>query len=961
MRKPRVKILAACLAVLVCAARSAHADEPASPPSTYVQEEWTSDELPELPVKAIVQTRDGYLWMAAWGGLIRFDGLRFTRFQDAGDDLPLTDCSSMLEDRQGNLWIGTVGGGLLRYRDGRFTRWTKERGLGSDIVHALLEDRVGTLWIGTSGGLNRLRDGRLSLLALRDGLPADLVTSLAAGARGEIWVGTGNGLARWQQGRFTAVPDSAGPPVRSIERLAVDRSGTLWIGTAFGLYRLAPSASSLTPEGPMTGKQLAAVSSFLEDRSGRMWVGGETLRLWHEGRWQPLAAESLEGKSGAALLEDDEGGLWFKLRDRLVRLHRQPGFEKLSEDLWDGGTVRAMVEDRRGDLWIATGKGLARRSQAGVEHFTTRQGLADANVLSLFEDRDGVLWIGTHSGLSSRLPDGRIRPLGAGPELRAVVLSIAQDDEGALWAGAWGGVYRIAGERIEHIKQAQGLADDQVTIVRRGGAGEMWIGTTRGLSRFVRGRLTSFPGQRELAGTYIQDLAYDPDGTLWIGSKGRGLLRLRRGRLTRFTARAGLPDNEVGAIVDDGRGSLWLSCRRGNFGVSRRALEAQADGRLRRFSGKLYDKSNAYVLLRSRDGRLWFGDDDGVVGMDPTMESRVPRVAVEELLANGALVGRGPASALPPETRRLEIRYTAISFTEPQNVHFRYRLEGFDPQWVEAGGERIATYTNLPPGRYKFRLSGASGTGPWTRKEAAVAFAIAPHFYQTGWFFAVVAAVVLGSVWGAYRLRVAHLEARSAVLEERNRLAGEVHDTLAQDLVGMVRFLDRAETEAPEPLREQLRRIREVARASLAEARRAIRALHSDGGETPELLPALREAVERAAAPYGATVEVRPVGLPRRLPWEIEGALLRIASEASVNAARHGEARRIEIEIVFAAQAAALTIADNGSGFDTTLRKPGSVGLLVMRERTERLGGSFAVDSRPGEGTRIRAEVPLAS
>ncbi len=958
MRKHRAKTLAACLAVLMCAARAALADGPNTPAFTYVQQEWTSDELPELPVNAIVQTRDGYLWMATWGGLLRFDGLRFTRFLDAGDELPLTDCSAVLEDRQGNLWIGTRGAGLLRYRDGRFTRWTKERGLGSNVVGSLLEDREGNLWIGTSGGLNRLRDGKLSLLTVRDGLPADVITSLAAGARGEIWVATGNGLARWQQDRFTAVPESAGPPVRTIERLAVDRSGTLWIGTAFGLYRLAPSAPALTPEGPMTGKQLAAVNRFLEDRSGRMWVGGETLRLWDEGRWQPLAATPLGGTFGGALLEDDEGGLWFNLRDRLVRLRRQAGFEKLADDLWGGGSVRAMVEDRGGDLWIATGKGLLRRSRAGVEHFTTRQGLADNNVISLFEDRNGVLWIGTHSGLGSRHPDGRIQRLG---EPRAVILSIGQDDEGALWAGAWGGVYHIAGQRIEHIKRAQGLADDQVTIVRRGGAGEMWIGTTGGLSRFVHGRLISFPGQRELAGTYIYDLAYDPDGTLWIGTKGRGLLRLRRGRLARFTARAGLPDNEVSAIVDDAKGSLWLSCRRGNLGVSRRALEAQADGRLRRFSGRLYGKSNAYALLRSRDGRLWFADDDGVVGMDPTMEGRVPRVAVEELLANGAPVGRAPSSALPPGTRRLEIRYTAISFTEPQNVRFRYRLEGFDPQWVEAGGERIATYTNLPPGRYKFRLSAASGTGPWTQKEAAVSFAIAPHFYQTGWFFAVVAGVVLGSGWGAYRLRVAHLEARSAVLEERNRLAGEVHDTLAQDLVGMVRFLDRAEVDSPEPLREQLRRIREVARASLAEARRAIRALRSDAGETPELLPALREAVERAAAPYGATVEVRPVGLPRRLPWEIEGALLRIASEASANAARHGEARRIEIEIVFAPQTAALTIADDGSGFDPTQRKPGSVGLLVMRERTERLGGRFAVDSSPGEGTRVRAEVPLAS
>jgi ligand-binding sensor domain-containing protein/signal transduction histidine kinase len=966
MRKHRAKALAAGLAVWVCAACSAHAGVPATPAPTYVEEVWTSDQLP-TPVGALVQTRDGYVWIGAAGGLFRFDGTRFTHFEDAGDELPLTDCFALLEDRQGNLWIGTVGGGLLRYSGGRFTRWTKEQGLGSNLVYKLLEDREGTLWIGTVGGLNRLRDGQLSLLTVRDGLPGDRVTSLVEGPNGEIWVGTGQGLARWQQGRFTAVLDAAGKPVLSISTLALDHSGTLWIASRFGLRRYSPSASWLIPWSSSQGPVEEPAWYFYQDRRGRMWVIGDKLRRWHQGRWQPIEAEARGYTSVYAMLEDDEGGLWFAMPDRLVRLRQADFARVLPAGQWDGAVIQTAIEDRRGDLWLGTDKGLVRLSPAGVERFTTRQGLADNNIYSLFEDRDGGLWIGTFFGLNRRLPDGRIQRFGLGSLRRPIIFDIGQDDAGALWVGVPAGVFRIAGERIDRITRAHGLANDDVYVVRRGGPGEMWIGTAGGLSRFLHGRLTSFRGQRELAGIIISWLLYDPDGTLWIGTRGHGLLRLRRGRLARFTRRAGLPDDVVFSIMDDGRGYLWLNCRQGLLRVSRRELEAQAAGRLRRFSGTFYGTA-VTDLLRSRDGRLWFGSrKDGPVSIDPAHlpASHVrPRIRVEELLVDGAPVRQAPAPVLPPETHRLEIRYTAVSFTQPQLIRFRYRLKGFDPQWIEAGRERAAHYTNVPPGRYRFEVSAAKGTGSWTREVAAVSFAIAPHFYQTRWFFALVAAVVLGSGWGAYRLRVAHLKARSAVLEERNRLAGEVHDTLAQDLVGMVRFLDQAEraaASAPEPLREQLRRIREVARASLAEARRAISALRPEGDEQRDLLPALRKAVERAAAPYGATVEVRPVGLPRRLPWEIEGTLLRIASEASANAARHGDARRIEIEIVFSPRTAALTIADDGSGFDPTQRKPGSIGLLVMRERTERLGGRFAVDSRPGEGTRVRAEVPLAS
>lgn len=786
----------ACLAALAaapCPATASHAGlDPGKALTQFGLDTWTIDHgLPNATVNAVLQTREGYVWLATWDGLARFDGARFVVFGQR-DGLGNNGVRALHQDHRGDLWIGTNGGGLARLSQGRFSRLTTADGLPSDIVWSLHGDvRDGSLWIGTNGaGLARLRDGRIERFGVADSGRA--IYAMAQAADGTLWLGAqDDGLRRLTpDGRFTTFTAADGLPPGLVTGLAVDREGTLWGGTAGGgLFRIRDGRVLDLPAG-LEPLRSANVTTLLADEAGTLWVGtnGTGLARYAAGRVSFLAARE---------------GL--------------------------GDVIYALRQDRAGTLWIGTnGAGAARLQDGSFTAYSTREGLSRDFAYTAFEDRAGRLWVGTTGGLD-RLENGRFYPASPPTGRPTAVRSIDEGADGELWVATYGaGVWRQSEGRWRGWSRRDGLASDNVRAVHVDRAGRVWAATLAGLSVLEGGAWRSYHAADGLPSDSLIGLAEAPDGSLWIGTDGRGLARWQAGRFSVFTTRQGLPSNLILAlwvdsqgelwvgtngglafgrdgrfssvssaaglptdavtqIRDDDQGYVWLGTSRGALRVSRAALEDYArDPAATRLDVESFDRSDGMKssqctapgqpgALRTRDGRLWFATTEGIASLDPRhlrRDTRPPPAVIEEITLDGQAVPLEGALVVPPGRHRVGFRYTTLAFVPPARTSVRFRLEGFDTEWVEAGDRRRVDYTGVPPGNYVFRIAARTGRGPWG-PSLDVPLRVAPLFYQT-WPFLLSAGLVLaGLVLGGHRLRMRGLEARHAELarlvEQRTR------------------------------------------------------------------------------------------------------------------------------------------------------------------------------------------------
>ncbi len=764
--------------------------DPAKALSQYSLETWTLDQgLPNTTVLALAQTPDGYLWLATYEGLARFDGVRFTVFHSANTEgLASSSIRSLAAARDGTLWIGTHGGGLVRLRDGRFTRYSRAEGLPTEMVMALHIDAAGTVWAGTTGGLGRVDGGRV----LAVGPYRDSISALLRDREGFLWVGThGAGVRRLSpSGEWRTFGKAEGLPGEVVSSLYEDAEGSLWIGlVGGGLVRLR--GERLQAYGAADGLPSEVVWSVMGDRRGTLWIatGGAGLVRMHDGRFSALA-----------------------------------GPEGLGETV-----LYSLLEDREGNVWVGTnGSGLMRLRDGRFTSFTTREGLSHDFVYAIREDAQGALWAGTSDGLN-RFADGLWTPQpSCGGRTHNVVRSLAVDGEGALWAGTYGaGVCRLSGGRWTTYTRRDGLAHDSVRSVLGARDGSVWVGTIGGLSRLHGGEWRTFTVADGLPVNSIIGLLEDADGTLWVGTDGGGLalhrdgrfqklgtaeglpsnvvlalyrdldgelwagtnagLALwRRGRFATFGTRDGLPSDSVYQVLDDGRGGLWLGTSRGVARVERASLfeHMGGGGRLR---VQVFDKADGLKSAqctapaqpagwRARDGRLWFATTRGLSVIDPAELRRdqgPPPVLIEEVTADERLLSPREPLRLEPGTGAVAFHYTSPALGAPNRVRFRYRLEGLDKDWVEARERRVAYYSHLPPGPYRFRVTAGSADGVWNEENAMVALEVRPRLYQTWWFTPLLGAAALAVALGAHRLRVSRLHARerslTRIVDERTR------------------------------------------------------------------------------------------------------------------------------------------------------------------------------------------------
>ena len=936
--------------------------------------------LPQSRIRCIVQTKDGYLWLGTDNGLVRFNGTTFTAFTVETGSLRDNEVWAIQEDDEGGLWIGTYGGGLTLLKEGRFRTFTTADGLPDDVIRKLDKDGEGNIWLTTSNGAARLSHGVFTQFTMRDGLAANSITAICANSSQGVLLATGTTLQRLVGGRFQAVNGLGEKGDGQISHLLSARDGSVWLGYHGQVKRWQDGGlTSYTWRHNLS----PGINQLHEDRQGNLWVATEQgVSCLRGGQFEEVSLGEGETNLGVvySLYADREGNIWVGFQSNgLGRLRTRQLLTISASDGLPNDSTRSVFQDSRGNVWIGTVDGFAVYKNGQSTSYQTLNGARVGSVRSLAEDADGNLWIGADRELLM-LKDGRLSKVREW-QWNTEIEVIYRDPKGHMWVGSDGdGLFEFEADRFHQYRSQDGLASNQVRGLLFDRQGALWISTFgKGVSKYAEGNFVTYTARDGLAGNRVTAIHEDEEGALWFATR-EGLSRFKDGRFFNYGAECGLLVGFVYSILDDAQGNFWFSCAQGLFRVSKAQLRAFAAGAIKKVTSVDYGvrdgmKTRACnvgdqpTAWKTTDGSLLFCSMKGVVVVDPRRlysSSLIPPVQIEKVVINkqDQLINRD--SQMPLGAGEVEIHYAALSYTAPEKLRFKYKLEGFDKDWVDAGTRRFAYYANLPPGRYSFKVIAGQIDGPWNEKGQSFGFYLQPHFYQTSLFLVLVVVTVLLLAGLLYRLRMIELKARySAVLGERNRIAREIHDTLAQNLAGIALQLDSVNMQSPDipsGLRQRLDQACNLVRYSLSEARRAVADLRSDELEQRELAVVLPQIAERLATGAALEAKVLVLGTPRRLNPLMEKNLLRIFQEAMANAVKHAGARTIQVELRYDLHCLVLCVRDDGSGFDTERIIPlgvGHYGLTGMRERAERIGGRLTLTSAIGHGTELLLEVPL--
>ncbi len=744
----------------------------------YRLSSWSTEQgLPQDSVAAVLQTSDGYLWLATFDGLARFDGSRFTVFNRSSTPaLPNNNILALAEGPDGAVWIGTDGGGVTRLEGGTTTTYTTDDGLVGNRVEALLVDRRGILWIGTRQGLSRRHQERFTNYTVREGLSHNTVWALLEDRKGDLWIGNEAGLDRLRDGVISSF-EVGGSAVLA---LTEDQFKNLWVSLAGNtLLRMGPFGS----EERLAVPQGHDIQSLLEDQHGSLWIGsygGSLLRL-RDGELEHFdTADGLSSEVIWALHEDPQGNLWIGTENGgLQRLQDPPIVPITTLDGLPHDRISTVFEDHEGRLWAGSDHGLTRFENSQATTFTTGDGLASDVVYAIHPARDGGLWIGTDNGVSRYL-DGSFSAL-ATPQLPTdtFVYALLEDRDGLLWIGSLAsGAIRLGGNEELAWTQENGLPSNTVSALHQDPEGNLWIGCDGGLARWDGHEL-----HREGPdGIFVRDFHQDQDGSLWIATRDDGLIRHLDGEFRTFTTDDGLAFDVIYRILEDDRGNLWMSSIRGIFTVAKQELHDVADGKRATVRASIFGRADGMKSAeclggsqpagwRSQDGKLWFPTIRGMVSFDPARlatEPPAPETVIEAIELNGHSIAESmlPESTitLPPGRTELAIHFTAIDLNRPEKTRFRYQLQGYDQDWVDAGQRRVAFYGNLLPGEYHFQVAARHDSGSWNERPVNLVFYHQPYLYESRAFQigSLVALVLLA--WGLNILRVRRLVRQRASL-----------------------------------------------------------------------------------------------------------------------------------------------------------------------------------------------------
>ena len=959
--------------------------------------------LPQNKVTAVLQTQDGYLWLGTYNGLARFDGVHFTVFNDNNtSELPSSRITSLFEAADGTLWIGDESGHVTEYKQGQFSVPAFHPKWSGGNIYQITSDDAGDVWIMNEfGELARARDGLV--LTPPAGIVAKVV-AMARSADGTIWIARAGAMSELKNGKLSTV--QLDTPSMYIQGICAGQDGGLWVAGDLNIREWKDGKWIKDLGKSPWGASI--VAHFIELKNGVLAAGTSDGGLYLVSPDHPDQTVHFGRTSGfpsdwvISLWEDREGNLWSGTGAGLVMV-RPNNLETVSPpDGWHGRAVLSVCADTNNGLWIGTeGAGLYCLKNGTWTNFDAPQGIMNPYIWSLAENARGQLYVGTWGGglFQQSIFQQSSNAFQFAPGMEKItppmpaLLSASND----LWIGTTEGLIHYQNTNAEWLKAGNAKFSADVRAIAKDSAGAIWIGTAgNGLVR-SGSSLTEFKKEDGLSSDFIECLHFTADGTLWIGTFGGGLDRYKDGHFSVINTAEGLPNNVICHIEEDAQGYFWISSYNGIFRVSETDLNDCADGKTSQLQCVTYGVNDGMPTLecsegmqpagcQSPDGRLWFPTAKGLVSLDPsgvTLNPLPPPVVIEELQVDDKPFAEHPPDStllkIAPGRHRFDFFYTGLSFVAPEKIQFKCRLNGIDPDWVDAGTKRTASYNYIPPGNYSFQVIACNNDGVWNETGATVDIDVLPYFWQTMWFrtLAVAMLIVLsgGLVWFDTRKRMHRrldqAERQRDIERERTRIARDIHDDLGSHLTRITMLSESARSDLGNPVRviTGLEHIYNTAREltrSMDEIVWAVNPRH-------DTLESLANYLEKFAQDLLATANIRcRLDMPMQFPeWyltsEVRHNLFLACKEALHNVLKHSGASEVKIRLAINAKDFELSIEDNGCGFSTAskLAEPpeGSArpirgnGLENMQRRLSGIDGSCNIQSEPGKGTKIILKV----
>lgn len=955
------------------------------------------DGLPNNTVQAITQTSDGYLWIGTREGLARFDGVNFQKIELLpGHPSPSISC--LHQSRDGNLWVGTDRSGLFRLSAAGIERFPKPDGNRDYDVREMLEAGDGTLWITSSSEVFVWKNGQLSFQAKLH----RYLQGICADNHGAVWT-VADGLIRLDGAAHTNQPlheSSLNFAARCIYYDAANSA--FWLGAEENLVELKNDTVT-------TYRRSSQVPSYISvifrDSKGQLWVGSYLgLSRLIDGKFVDHSDPDAPQYRIYSIFEDHERNIWVGSEEGLSRLTPKI-FNTITKA--DGLTVNTVVSvcaADDGSVWISPwGGGLNHWTKGTITSLNRTNGLSSDYIMAMAEGHDGSLWAGAdNGGALNRIHGPEITVYGQKDGFvmspSTATTALFEDKRDVLWIGSRDRLQCWDGRHFSQFTTNDGLSDQKINAICGGNDESVWIGTEGGLTRWQSGKFENLALKYDWLKASILSLYEDRSGRLWIGTKGNGLLEFKDGKVYEFTSAQGLFSDAIYAILEDDHDNLWLNSSRGIFRLDKQQLEDVAHDRQAKLTSISYGKADGILssgqyqevtqpsACKSRDGRLWFRTTQGVAVVNPdnlNINRLPPPVVIQQVIAD-----KNPVSdalhfltidrkiVIPPGRGELEIHYEGLSFCAPSKNQFRYKLDGMDLNWVDAGTRRVAYYNNLRPGNYRFQVMACNNDGVWSTDGASVLLTFQPHFWQTWWFLSIMAAGTVGTIGGVARY-VTHqrmqrklevLARQNAVEKERTRIARDMHDELGAKLTRISFLGNTAQmnpTVNPETNR-QIAKMAEAARESILSLDQIVWAVDPEN----DSLENLANYICRYASEFTANSSVQckykiPLKLPAcNLSTDVRHNVFLTVKEALNNALKHSEATEIVITMSVRDKEFEITIGDNGHGLaldESGPQKPKRTGrgLANMRERLKAINGKFSITSRSEQGTEVSLIVPL--
>jgi ligand-binding sensor domain-containing protein/signal transduction histidine kinase len=962
----------------------------------------TDDGLPQNSVTSIMQTRDGYLWFGTLNGLVRFDGMQFTVFDQSNvPDLGSSRIVHLFEDSLGNLWVGTETAGVALIQQGKVTNLPIGHGTREGRLQAACEDSHHAVWLYTGNGqLWRYANGRFGFSLFEADRPSSCRTVITEPA-GPVWVGADARLSA-----LDPIPAAASiePPVAF--DAPVQKLDLLLASPRHGYWRLADgrvqkwSANHLERDwGPYKWRR--DVSAACEDSQGNLVVGtlGEGI-FWFDADGAVTALSTNDGLSHNYILSlclDREGSLWVGTDGGGLNRVKQRVFEVPE---WSRSSavnvVQSVCEDAHHGLWIGSnGGGAWYWKEGALERFGPDQGLMNLSVWTVFVDRDERVWAGTRGGGLYQFQNGRFQRVSSAQAVPPDILAIHQDRHGQLWLGTETGLARLDERGWRLFTTSDGLSANTVRAIADDPRGTLWIGTIGGgLNRFVDGKFTRFTGEPELPSKDITSLHADSEGVLWIGTDGGGLVSLQNGKCAIYTKSDGLVSNSVRYLLEDNQGHLWIGSNAGLARIQKRALHDFARGLISFLPCRAYGKPDGLptgecsmgsqpAACRTRDGRLWFPTIKGLAAVYPDQlfpNPHPPPVMIESVLIDGQPQATNtlrapppPAVTVPAGKEHLEIHYTSLNLAAPDRASFQYRLEGHETAWTKAGNSRVARYSKLPPGRYRFQVRASNEDGVLNETGSILEIAVTPPLWKTWWFLSASGACLLGTIIAVVhylstqklQAQLQRLKHQEALEHERTRIARDIHDQLGASLthVSLLSELVLSDSNHPEEVQAHARLISHTARDTTRVLDEIVWAVNPAN----DTLDGLVTYVSKYAQEYLSVAGLRcrldvPADLPPVLmPPEVRHNVFLAFKEAITNVVKHAGASSVWVNLRLEPPTFILEVQDNGRGLARLDQKVADArnGLRNMRRRMEEIGGTFSLGPAPQGGAQVRLTAPL--